>query len=257
MKVVSFDIGIRNLAYCVLDGTSRNDVKIVDWNIIDLLSEQAGVEATRCHKCPAAASWSNVGEGVAACSKHKPKSAKKVTKKDMMGRTLESLQQELRTLNQEVATSKAKCVNLLFGWRKQHAWIRSVKSSHSGSVLDLSSAIVSAIDKRSSSWKGSDIVAFENQLDRRMFAVQGMLHMLFTSRGFRCQGVSATHKLTNMLTVEDTTSSYKGRKKTGIAHATALVPEVWKAHMLGHPKKDDLADSFLQGLWVLEHSHPR
>jgi hypothetical protein len=32
-----------------------------------------------------------------------------------------------------------------------------------------------------------------------------------------------------------------------------LKQEVWRAHMLAHPKKDDLADSFLQGLWVLEH----
>jgi hypothetical protein len=24
-------------------------------------------------------------------------------------------------------------------------------------------------------------------------------------------------------------------------------------HFAKHPKKDDLADSFLQGLWVLEH----
>jgi hypothetical protein len=51
--------------------------------------------------------------------------------------------------------------------------------------------------------------------------------------------------------------SYKGRKKTGIVHAQALVPPVWLEHLSKHPKKDDLADSFLQGLWVLEHSAPR
>ena len=43
MKIVSFDVGLRNLAYCVLEGTSRTDVKIVDWNIIDVLGEAAGV----------------------------------------------------------------------------------------------------------------------------------------------------------------------------------------------------------------------
>jgi hypothetical protein len=48
--------------------------------------------------------------------------------------------------------------------------------------------------------------------------------------------------------------SYKGRKKTGIVHAQSLVPEPWCAHMMKHPKKDDLADSFLQGLWVMEHT---
>jgi hypothetical protein len=256
MKIVSFDIGIRNLAYCVLEGTTRADVKIVDWNIIDLLSEQAGVESTRCHKCPAAASWTNAADGVAACSKHKPKKVAKVTKKSFSDRTLESLQEECRKLKLEVPTSKVKCVTILYTYARQHVWLRCVKSSHQGSILDMSPSIVASMDKRAASWKGADLIAFENQMDRRMFAVQGMLHMYYTCRGFKCSGVSATHKLTNMLTVDDTTNSYKGRKKTGIAHATVLVPAVWKAHLLAHPKKDDLADSFLQGLWVLEHHHP-
>jgi hypothetical protein len=86
-----------------------------------------------------------------------------------------------------------------------------------------------------------------------MFAVQAMLHMYFCCNGFACEGVSAVHKLNNIITLDDRVDSYKGRKKTGIVHAESLVPEEWKAHMLKHPKKDDLADSFLQGLWVLEH----
>jgi hypothetical protein len=255
MKIVSFDIGIRNLAYCVLEGTSRADVKIVDWNIIDLLSEQAGVESTRCHKCSAAASWTNAAEGIAACTKHKPKTAKqKLTKKALGEKTLECLQSDLKKLNLEVPTAKTKCVTLLYTYARQHVWLRCVKSAHSGSILDMSPSIVASMDKRAASWKGADAIAFENQMDRRMFAVQGMLHMYYTCRGFKCSGVSATHKLTNMITTDDSTGSYKGRKKTGIAHATVLVPEEWRAHMLKHPKKDDLADSFLQGLWFLEHA---
>jgi hypothetical protein len=86
-----------------------------------------------------------------------------------------------------------------------------------------------------------------------MFGVQAMLQMYFCCRGFRVQGVSATHKLSNIVTTEDSTANYKGRKATGIAHARALVPQVWQDHFSKHPKKDDLADSFLQGLWCLEH----
>jgi hypothetical protein len=62
------------------------------------------------------------------------------------------------------------------------------------------------------------------------------------------------YKLTNIVTLKDLTKTYKGRKKTGILHAQELVPtEELKTFMMKHPKKDDLADSFLQGLWVLEH----
>lgn len=253
MKIVSFDIGIRNLAYCVLDGTNRSDVQIVDWNIVDLLAEKAGVESTRCHKCSAAASWTNAAEGLAACTRHKPKGKGKLTKKELTTRTLDVLHADLRSKGIPIPTTKVKCVALLFTYARQHVWLRCVKSAHSGSINDMAPAIVSSMDARMSSWKHANVIVFENQLDRRMSAVQSMLHMYFTCRGFACEGVSASHKLTNILQIDDATTSYKGRKKTGISHATALVPELWKEHMLKHPKKDDLADSFLQGLWVLEH----
>ena len=103
-------------------------------------------------------------------------------------------------------------------------------------------------------WTGSDKVIFEQQPDKRMMAVQAMMHMWFVCHGYEAKGVSAIHKLTNMVTIDDATKTYKGRKKTGIVHATALVPEKWKDYMLKHPKKDDLADAFLQGLWFMENS---
>ena len=78
--------------------------------------------------------------------------------------------------------------------------------------------------------------------------------MWFVCHGYRVKGVSAVHKLTNMVTVDDHTKTYKGRKKTGITHAYALVPAANQEHFAKHPKKDDLADAFLQGLWVLEHA---
>jgi hypothetical protein len=95
---------------------------------------------------------------------------------------------------------------------------------------------------------------FEQQPDKRMLCVQAMLHMWFVCQGYRCKGVSATHKLTNIITLQDSTKTYKGRKNTGIIHAQELVTDkTWNTFMMKHPKKDDLADCYLQGLWVLEH----
>jgi len=257
MKLVSFDVGIRNLAYCVLEGTDRTDVKIVDWNIIDILAEKSGKGVTRCHKCTSSATWMQASTGTCACSRHKPKGGKKLTKKELNAKTLEELQEALRKASvSPIPTKKAECVNLLYTHNRQSVWMRCVKSSNQGSVLDLSADIMKSLDKRADSWKGSDAIVFENQMERRMFAVQAMLQMYYTCKGFKCSGVSATHKLTNIITTDDTIGSYKGRKKTGIAHATSLVPEVWKEHLLKHPKKDDLADSFLQGLWAMEHAKP-
>lgn len=257
MKLVSFDIGIRNLAFCVLEGTSRSDARILDWNVIDILAEASNTEAHRCHKCPSAANWLQSSTGIHACTRHKPKTTKAPTKKLLSSKTLEELQTMLVKAGLSTETTKSKCVSLLYTHARQSLWMRNVKSVNKSSVLELAPAIMTGMDKREDVWRNADIIVFENQMDRRMFAVQAMLEMYFVCRGFRCSGMSASHKLTNIITTEDSVGSYKGRKKTGIAHTLSLLREdKWKEHMAKHPKKDDLADSFLQGLWALEHSSP-
>jgi hypothetical protein len=258
MNVISFDVGLRNLAYCVLEGTNRADVKITDWNIIDVLGEQAGVGAARCFKCSAAARYEHASEGTFVCSKHAPKKKEVVTKTKLNKKTPAELHGELERLGLRTeATRKADLVTLLYNHARQNTWKKCVASSTQGSVMDLSGAILSSLDARLSSWKGADAVCIENQPERRMYAVQAMLQMYFTVRGIKSCGISATHKLSNIVTIDDSVTTYKGRKKTGITHAYALVPAENQEHFKKHPKKDDLADSFLQGLWFLEHPTSR
>jgi hypothetical protein len=258
MKLISFDVGLRNLAYCVLEGTSRADVKIVDWNIIDVLGEQAGVGAARCFKCTAAARYEHASEGTFACSKHTPKKKEVVTKAALGKKSPIELIGEIEKLGLRTeVTKKADLVKLLYNHARQNTWKKCVASSTTGSVMDMSPAILKSLDARLSSWAGADAVCIENQPERRMYAVQAMLQMYFTMRGIKSEGISATHKLSNLVTIDDVVHTYKGRKKTGITHAYALVPAENQEHFKKHPKKDDLADSFLQGLWFLEHTTPR
>jgi len=233
-------------------------VKIVDWNIIDVLGEQSGVGAARCHKCSAAARYEHASEGTFACSKHTPKKKAVLTKSALNKKGVEELKGEIEKCGlQTEAKKKTDLVALLYNHARQNTWKKCVASSTQGSVMDLSHAIMTSLDARMGSWKGADAVCIENQPERRMYAVQAMLQMYFTVRGIKCAGVSATHKLSNIITVDDTVRTYKGRKKTGIAHAYTLVPAENQDHFKKHPKKDDLADSFLQGLWVMEHTGPR
>jgi hypothetical protein len=255
MKVVSFDIGLRNLAYCVLEGTSRKDVRITDWNIIDVLGENAGVGAARCFKCTAAARYEHASEGTFACSRHTPKKKQAVTKASLNKKSPMELQGEIDKLGiQTDKTKKADLVTLLYNHARQNTWKKCVASASSGSVLDQAPAIIKCLAARSESWKNATVIAIENQPERRMYAVQAMVHMYFSTLGLKCEGVSATHKLSNIVTIDDSVTTYRGRKKTGITHAYALVPQENQAHFAKHPKKDDLADSFLQGLWVMEHT---
>ena len=245
MKLVSFDIGLRNLAFCVMEGTNRSNVKIVHWDLIDVMAEGAGHDAPKCWKSQKPANWLN-GKRVYACTLHKSKSAKPPTKVSLNKKTIEELKTEGAPFGIH-STTKKGYVDILYTHYNLNVWKRCIKSSKQCSVVDLSIPIAASLESRRSMWEGADLIVCEQQPDKRM------IHMWFVCEGFKCTGVSATHKLTNILTL-DPTKTYKDRKKTGIIHATELVPVQWKTHMLKHPKKDDLADTFLQGLWVMEHT---
>ncbi|NDB81191.1 MAG: hypothetical protein EB127_00355 [Alphaproteobacteria bacterium] len=247
MKLVSFDVGLRNLAYCVIQGTTRHNLKILNWDLIDVMAEENGI--MNCYKCKAVASWKR--SDTYSCTKHKTKE-KTYTKSALTKMSLTELQ-VLGTTFKIEEKNKKEYVGKLYEHYSRIAWKRCVKSCKAGSVVDLAPLIASSLKARTTIWKNSDMIIFEQQPDKRMMAVQAMMHMWFICQGFNVKAVSAVHKLTNIVTVDDATKTYKGRKKTGIIHASALVPSEWNEFMMKHPKKDDLADCFLQGLWFMEN----
>lgn len=253
MKLISFDIGLRNLAVCVLEGTSRTDMRITAWDVIDVVAEKNGHTRTACFKCAKPAMWVQAGIGTQACSRHRPKSLT-MTKAALTKKSIPELQ-ELGNPYKIEGKTKKDLVGRIWTEMNKSGWAKFKGNARApgGGVLDLVNDIVACLDKRSEWWKDAHLVVFENQLDRRMFAVQAMLHMYFACHGFRTKGVSAIHKLDNITTTTDATGTYRGRKKTGITHCQALCPSANQDFFTSHKKKDDLADSFLQGLYFLEH----
>jgi hypothetical protein len=254
MKLISIDIGIRNLAVCVLEGTTRKDVSISSWDVIDVLGEKNGVSRPSCFHCSKPGMWFQ-GEKY-ACTKHCPK-VKVPTKTSLTKTKIEDLVKQGKNIGMVgLPTKKGELVNAVYEKYKSIGWSKftggaSVKHAP---VLDLAGDIANSLGSRNSWWEGADLVVIENQKDRRMFAVQSMIHMFFVLKGFKVKGVSAIHKLNNILTLTDSTETYRGRKKTGIVHCEQLMPECKRPFFRSHKKKDDLADSYLQGLWFLEHS---
>lgn len=255
MKLVSIDVGLRNLAVCVLEGTSRADVRITHWDVIDILGERNGVARPLCFHCGKAAMWQQ-GDDKFACTRHCPKV--KVPTKTVLGKKkVEELRTQAMQLGisaEDLPARKPELVNAVHQKLKGVGWIKFSGGSaiRHQPVLDLAGDLATSLGNRDAWWKDTTLVVIENQKDRRMFAVQAMLTMFFVTRGFRVKGVSAVHKLNNVVTL-DSTATYKGRKKTGIIHCEQLMPAENRAFFRSHKKKDDLADSFLQGLWFLEH----
>jgi hypothetical protein len=127
-------------------------------------------------------------------------------------------------------------------------------------------------------------VVIENQISpiaNRMKTIQGMLAQYFIMKNsdIEIEFVSSVNKLKlfekkkieNILvetekTTEKTSKStttnpnYKEHKKDGVFYCSQLLEinscfHNWQ-NALDTKKKDDLADSFLQGVWYLKNKHP-
>ena len=258
MKLVSFDIGLRNLAVCVMDGANRKDCKILHWDVIDVIGEKNGVDKPTCFKCKKPAMWSGAANSY-ACSKHCPKTAQttkaSLTKKSAV--ELAEMAKAQGVCGDGRKYKKPELVSAIHakltgggGWKKFKG---NAGKGAGDSVLSMDKDLAAVLDRRADWWKGSDLVIFENQPNRRMFAVQAMLHMYFACKNYKTRGVSAIHKLDNVVTAGDDSTTYRGRKKTGIAHCELLCPPENLEFFRKHRKKDDLADAWLQGLYILEH----
>ena len=108
-----------------------------------------------------------------------------------------------------------------------------------------------------------DRVIIENQigpLANRMKTLQGMVMQHFIEANVpHIEEISASNKLKPFLKPGQKTT-YNQRKKMGIQITLEKLNSsnpfaTWKEFFLSHKKKDDLADSFLQGLWYLKTIH--
>ena len=106
-----------------------------------------------------------------------------------------------------------------------------------------------------------DGVIIENQigpLAMRMKTLQGMIMQHFIEKNIPLvEEVSASNKLKEFLGNKKTT--YSERKKESIIITRNILNEnnylnEWLEIFNKHKKKDDLADSFLQGRWYLKNT---
>ena len=103
-----------------------------------------------------------------------------------------------------------------------------------------------------------DLVLIENQISpiaNRMKTIQGMIAQYLIMRGIKnIIFYSAINKLKTFIGSDKT--SYSERKHLSISYTSQIITKNnllndWLTFFNSHKKKDDLADSFLQGLSYL------
>ena len=224
MKILSFDVGIKNLSFCLL-----NDDVIEDWGILNICTDDV------CEHCNA-----KTGQ---RCDK----SVKFIDKSD----------------NYKVCPSHKKL--------KQYS-DRKFKGQpkKKNPMLDQGTCIVDTLRKKPT-FLEADLVVIENQpalKNPTMKSIQMIIYSYFLIEGvcsdssaIDCiQMINARNKLkayTGPAVECDIKDKYKKTKFLGIQYCNYMIyeskqVEQWCNLFTTSKKKDDLADAYLQGIYVLK-----
>ena len=225
MIVLSIDVGMKNLAHCLLKVDDA--LEVIDWDVVDLTASE------KCLKCVKTATVK--GLFGSACNKHKP--SYKTT-----GMKKEALEACCFKHGLQVG-SREDMAKQLSDYKKTAPFISTPVSR--GRAL---CHAYSRFDKYS-----IDVVLIENQMAAKMAVLQGMLTQYWIQKGvITIDAVSPVHKLKGL--PKSSTATYAQRKKAGIERTREMLKK-FKLDVTpfeAHKKKDDLADTFLQALWYLE-----
>jgi hypothetical protein len=232
MKILSFDIGIKNMAYCLLETTINKRVNILEWNIMDIS------KIPKCSLC------NKSSKSFVYMEKHK----------------------EANSINY-YCTNHTKSYAEKHFIKKD---IKSIKDSDKMDLDYLGENMYEYLEKNNHLWTNIDQVIFENQpvlKNPKMKSIQMILYSYFLHK--KCVdntgiGVlkfySAKRKLEIKGLLIDVSNldktEYSDRKKMSKIYTREVLKQledfinIQKLNDI--EKEDDLCDCFIQGLEHLQ-----
>ena len=264
MKLLSIDVGIKNLACCILD-ISGEVFNIYKWDIINLCNEDeeqlCSCTNKNMKKCRNIAKYYK--NDIYYCLKHAkdkkvPLESKELNRTNINKKKLSSLIQLCQDYNIKIS-NKHKKVDIV---GEIHNFVRDnclqviyKNNANDINLIDIGKNINTQLTKYYNDDK-IDIVLIENQISpiaNRMKTIQGMIAQYFIVKNIDdIHFVSSINKLKEFKLGK---LDYKKRKERSIEITRELINnrEIALKTFDGHKKKDDLADCFLQGYWFLKN----
>jgi len=286
MKVLSWDVGIINLAYCLIDyNKETKDYKILDWDIINLTDR----DKMKCTECNANPSYYQEVSDKYYCKNHSKLAM--VSPPDFTllfnnndkenccfeGKTNVCDKKSKYQLNDNCycnTHAKSKYKSLCNEYKLVN---HSKKGIDKMSMDDFLLRLVRELEKRPL-LLNCDYVFIENQptmKNPRMKTISVTLYNYYIMRGIIDKEITksplkAVHfmapsnklklanegdkvELVKVKNNDDDSKTYKLTKALGVKYCLEMIKQFpeWVNKFNSHKKKDDLADCFLQGMYAL------
>ena len=272
MKILSIDVGIKNLAFCLFNKSpTAEQFKVSKWDIIDISEQENIVLCGFVEKniiCNKPAKFKK--DDKCYCLKHSKKQQIQIPTSEQKPsfinkQKIQKLYEiaESHNIKYEPKTKKADLIKLINDYINSN-YFQTIESKKAAEVdlFNIGLNIKTKFNKLFENEGKIDYVIIENQIGPlaiRMKTIQGMIVQYFIMSNLNVEHIefiSASNKLKDC-DVKDK-SKYSDRKKLGIAKCLELITTDFRFsehidYFNKHKKKDDLSDSFLQGIWFINN----
>ena len=279
MRIISIDVGIKNLALCLFEKIENSNLfKIIKWDVLNI-SEQENYKCLFVEKnkiCDKPAKFKK--DDKCFCLKHSKKQQLQIptsqVKSSFINKQKINNLYEIADKHDIKYDNKIKKVDLinLINEHINKNYFEEIQSKNASKVdlINIGINLKYKLNSLLENIDSIDYVLVENQISpiaNRMKTIQGMIVQYFIMSNIdvtNIEFISASNKLKEYNTSdkdkekEKEKTKYADRKKMGIIKCLEILNNNFNYNdkidfFNTHKKKDDLADCFLQGIWYINN----
>lgn len=260
LTILSFDIGIKNLAWCLMrrnTDLSGSQSQILGWENVNILSDGPPAAKVTCHKCSAKATHS--ANEILSCGRHCPTEFPAF--RDLSGNALKKIpaMKELKVLFAQRGLigpkSKDDAMKKLATIFSMPVEVKKVKKAVDNELSVLHDGIRKMILERKALFEKANAIHLENQPVLKNPTMKSVQILLFASLRDILQPsppqLRLIHAGVKVKGVQAGDAGYKERKqgseiaaKQLLAGTTVKDATTWKTFLEKHTKQNDLTDAF-------------